>query len=772
MLNISKLATILLLFFSANSCFSDEVILPDTTPRIPQTPGYPPGVWLISPYRAHGLPNVGTDGFYSAQCEAMQITHCGDSPTCKVFPPSRNDGDGRMSAGCPLDTYRDGREGSAGFSWSINYSCQKNYSWDETLKACVRAPELSKDSGSPPCGNKKGNPVNAAGGNKFQEEVLYEGAGNFPLRFSMFYNSAQFRANSTGFTEYPLWRDSYEATLEEYMVQVAVGFFQKKLLMIRPDGTRIVFEEKNGMWVANGNINGKLTHENSKENVWKYVNDKGDVETYSGGWYSVALDAGSKELNPWKHTYHYLTSIETKNHYRINIERSSEGRLASVSDSFGKQLTFQSKNDGRGIIYLMKDPAGGVTEIMFDMPSRLTSVLFPDGKKRRYIYQDQERSFGVPLLTGIEDENSARFATWTYELYGDVWNGGLYARASSSRHGRDADVFSFSYLDDGSTLVTDPLKSSSQLNFQRYSGRNYITTQSQPAGSGCAASTSTLAYDFNANIVSKLNFNGTKTLYAYESRNLEVERTEASGTPQAKTTSTSWHSTYRVPVQINEPLLRTTFVYDDSGNLLSKTEQATSYANGSKGAAAEVVGLPRVWNYTYNSFGQMLTETGPRTDVVDKVTYTYDEKGNLTSITNAAGHVTSYSNYDPHGHVGTITDPNGLVTTLTYAPRGWLTSRTTTGDGVLETSSYTYDGVGQMTQVTLPDGNSVNYSYDDAHRLIKITDNIGNSINYTLDGMGNRVNETVTDVSGNLKRRITRIYDALNRLQQVTGGVQ
>ena len=40
---------------------------------------------------------------------------------------------------------------------------------------------------------------------------------------------------------------------------------------------------------------------------------------------------------------------------------------------------------------------------------------------------------------------------------------------------------------------------------------------------------------------------------------------------------------------------------------------------------------------------------------------------------------------------------------------------------------------------------------------------------YSLDNAGNRVGEQVKDVQGNLQRSITRVYDALNRVQQVTG---
>ena len=205
---------------------------------------------------------------------------------------------------------------------------------------------------------------------------------------------------------------------------------------------------------------------------------------------------------------------------------------------------------------------------------------------------------------------------------------------------------------------------------------------------------------------------------------------------------------------ITEPGKVTQLGYDTSGNLLQKTITAN--------------GKTRIWKYTYNSAGQVLTATGPRTDIVDVTTYTYDTQGNLSSIKNAANHVTTLTNYDANGRVGRITDPNGLVTDMTYSPRGWLTSKTVGG----EQTSYGYDGVGQMTKVTLPDTSFITYTYDPAHRLTAITDSQGNKITYTLDNMGNRTGEQVKDPQGILVRNTTRTYDALNRLQQITGGQQ
>lgn len=236
----------------------------------------------------------------------------------------------------------------------------------------------------------------------------------------------------------------------------------------------------------------------------------------------------------------------------------------------------------------------------------------------------------------------------------------------------------------------------------------------------------------------------------------------------ARTISTEWHATWDLPTRIAEPKLLTTTTYDDSGNLLTQTVQATTDGTGAAGFSAVVTGPPQTRTYTYNTLGQRLTAKGPRTDINDQTTYAYDSAGNLTSITNAAGHATTLSNYDAHGRAGRITDPNGLATDFSYTVRGWLSSVSKGG----ETTSYEYDGVGQMTKATLPDGSSVSYTYDAAHRLTSIADSAGNSIAYTLDKMGNRTGEQVVDADGALGRQISRVYDPLNRLKQITGALQ
>jgi YD repeat-containing protein len=84
----------------------------------------------------------------------------------------------------------------------------------------------------------------------------------------------------------------------------------------------------------------------------------------------------------------------------------------------------------------------------------------------------------------------------------------------------------------------------------------------------------------------------------------------------------------------------------------------------------------------------VLTATDPRGNVTQ---YAYDAKGDLASVMDALGHVTSITSYDANGRPLTIVDPNGVTTSLTYDLRGRLTSRTV----ATLTSAYAYDKAGK-----------------------------------------------------------------------------
>ena len=178
--------------------------------------------------------------------------------------------------------------------------------------------------------------------------------------------------------------------------------------------------------------------------------------------------------------------------------------------------------------------------------------------------------------------------------------------------------------------------------------------------------------------------------------------------------------------------------------------------------------VSRTWAYTYNSYGQVLTAKGPRTDLNSTTTYTYytcttgTQCGELETSTDALGHVTTFNTYNAHGQPLTITDPNGVVTTLTYDLRQRLLSR----EVGTETTGYTYWPTGLLETATLPDSSTITYTYDGAHRLTRITDSAGNYINYTLDALGNRTADNTYDPTSTLRRAHTRVFNTLSQLYQ------
>jgi len=177
----------------------------------------------------------------------------------------------------------------------------------------------------------------------------------------------------------------------------------------------------------------------------------------------------------------------------------------------------------------------------------------------------------------------------------------------------------------------------------------------------------------------------------------------------------------------------------------------------------------RTTSYTYTPEGLIATIDGPRTDVTDLTTFTYDTAGNRATMTNAAGHVTQYTDYDGAGRLLRMVDPNGLVVSFTYHPRGWLLSQTVGVGAAAATTLYDYDAAGNLVLITLPTGGTLAFTYDAANRLTDIVDQEGNQVHYTLDVMGNRVAEETQDPQGTVTRTLTRVYNDLNRLQQVKG---
>nr|WP_255360804.1 hypothetical protein [Chromobacterium sp. LK1] len=510
---------------------------------------------------------------------------------------------------------------------------------------------------------------------------------------------------------------------------------------MRSDGNSIPFSLSGNGWTPPSDIKDSLskqTDANGTTTGWQYrVASSGDIEFYNA--YGQLIQV--QRLNGQTETLSY---------------NYANGQLISVKDQWGNALSFTYNTSS--LLSTMADGAGQLTQYNYDAANNLSTVTYPDGKSIQYLY---ENTAFPHALTGLIDENGNRYSNWEYDPQG---------RAVGNSHAGGANAGTVSYLSPTSSAVTDALGATRTYHYTTINGLKLPTGTSQPGGSGCAAASSAISYDDQANIAARTDFNGVKTTYQYDlSRNLETQRIEAAGTPQARTISTQWHASLALPLKIASPKKLETYAYDGQGNLLTYTEQATEDATGGAGLNVAAIGEARSWSYTFNRHGQVLTMTDP---MGAKTRYGYDDKGNLTQVVNALEQVTTLDQYDANGRLGRLTDAAGIVTRYRYDPRGRLleTSRYASAKpDAVTTTSYQYDGVGNLNQIVLADGSLLSYRYDAAHRLTGITDAQGNRIDYQLDNAGNRTQIKVSDPAGKLARQQNRVYDQLGRLQQIIG---
>lgn len=571
---------------------------------------------------------------------------------------------------------------------------------------------------------KVGNPVSPATGEKTQKETDYRVGRSGGLEFARYFTSRGFplatrHANSQAtIRDYYGWRHSYQRIL--FPVTNNPGLMA---IVEREDCSRHYFAA-DGREITN--VDGAAEH-----------------LTFTAG---VGYEL--RRANADKETYDLtgrLTSIVSRAGETTTLSYDGNGLLSSVSDAYGHQFGIAYNSNRQ--LSLVTTPETTVISYEYDSAGNLQQVTYPDTYHRTYHYEDTRNRH---LLTGITDESGSRFATYTYDNFGRML----------SEHHANAERYDFtvsSSLYSASSSVVDPLNQSRSYGFTAVKGAMRLTSSDGCPSCGLPRSA---AYDGNGNPSSRTDYNGNVTTYTYDGvRNLELSRTEASGTASSRTITTQWHPTYRLPVTVTEPGRTRTQTYDGNGNLLTVTVTDTATGNS------------RTRTYTYNAMGQLLTADGPRTDVSDVTTYTYYscttgyECGQTHTVTDAAGHVTTYNTYNPSGYPLSIIDPNGVVETLTYDLRQRLTSRTVGG----EQTTYEYWPTGLLKKVTLPDNSSLAYTYDAAHRLTQISDGEGNRTVYTLDAMGNRTTEQVYDAADVLTRTRTRVFNALNQLWKEIG---
>lgn len=433
--------------------------------------------------------------------------------------------------------------------------------------------------------------------------------------------------------------------------------------------------------------------------------------------------------------YHYpdgnlqtITDLLTGN----VITFSRVGAVLKITDSAGRWVEL-TKNQ-YGVVTQVRDPAGNVWNYLYDAnsPLRLEKVISPGSSPdiREYHYEDANPK----LLTGISI-NGVRYSRYSYHSDGRVGRSALEG-------GAESDTFVYGGIN--FTMVTDAHGQPTTYNYTDVLGERKLTSVSRAATSTCPfASVSKIAYDSYGYTDYKLDWNGNKTDYTYDSFGTLKEVVTAAGTSQASKISHTWTGTLLTGIKLIQsdykdvsdvPYLRVNYVYSTVLPALLASETWTDLKTGAQ----------RKTEYKYILHGNgVLANKAVSTPLRDAgmatTTFAYDTAGNLISRTNALNQTEYWSEYNGLGQPGRYIDINGVATTFAYSAKGTLDSFTQLLPSGDRLTTLTYNNNRKLTDIAFADGSAKRWRYSAGGRLESIGNSAGQFITSALDIAANAV---------------------------------
>ncbi|MCY0916351.1 LysM peptidoglycan-binding domain-containing protein [Massilia antarctica] len=409
-------------------------------------------------------------------------------------------------------------------------------------------------------------------------------------------------------------------------------------------------------------------------------------------------------------------------------------RVSEVLDTVTTKTVYDKANQAVAVI----DGNGFRTERAYDGAGNVTEI-------RRYLDLDKKEAQVTRLYYDRLNRNIAQrsaegyLSTIAYDAAGNVSSTTAYATRVDipfvgmplARAGDGKVVIRYAYDKmHRQTAVTD---CTGALHTSTYDEHGNRTSTSAYQDTPFARATTTV-YDLLGRKTKETDARGKLTVFDYDAAGNLLSSTDGanpdgSSSAAARTTAYRYDANRRV-IGLTDPLGNQTIRrYDENGNLTSET------------SAAGIAGQERTMLYTYDAVNQLARASNMAYPDQFNL-FQYDAAGNRTFV-GSDGWIAQKFHYDAKGNVDLSTDATGVATRHRYDGAGNL----------IETIEA--DRVGSDTQA----GSHTRYTYDLDNRLIAITDPMQGVTTFELDSQGNRIK--ITDAEG---RVTTQRFDAAGRL--------
>ncbi len=553
--------------------------------------------------------------------------------------------------------------------------------------------------------------INFGTGNKYLTETDVRLSGPGPsLSFKRIYNSQSSETSVLGY--------GWTGSLTEKLIVSATD-----ITLVQSGGRYVLFKQDGSQWVNETGARRVIT---SVASGYQLLEKSGTKKQFDSN--GILQSKTDRNTNTITYTY-------------------SGNDLLTISNTFGQSLSFTYAN---GKIATVTSPQGTIT-YSYDNDN-LISVTKPGSAPVTYLYDTSHN------LTGIE-EDGTRTLTVEYDSNDRV------TRSYKANGNKEVNI---TYVANNLREITNSEGVKTTYTLDILHGIVRVGSFVGPGCSSCGTSSdSSYVYNNRLQVTSKTDGNNIVTSYTYDTEGNKLTTTEAVTTSEERLTTKTYTPDNRVDTvttsSVSNPAQQTItdYNYDGSGNVLTRIE--TGYNDSTL--------ITRGTSYTYNSYGQITTINGPRTDVNDTLTLAYyandpgqaNNRAQLHTVTNSLNHITTYSNYNVYGQAETTTDANGVATTRSYNLRGQLASSLT---GEL-TTTYSYNTTGELVTVTLPGNRTITYTYTATGEIASVTDNQGNTISYTYDTEGRKTGEEVRDPASTLTRYINFEYNDAGKVNKV-----
>ena len=326
----------------------------------------------------------------------------------------------------------------------------------------------------------------------------------------------------------------------------------------------------------------------------------------------------------------------------------------------------------------------------------------------------------------------------------------------------------------------------------------------------------TITYDLNGNVLTSTDANGNVTTNTYDALNRVLTANTVNPNDSSKNVSKSYQydkmgRTVRTTVNDKS----TTYLYDDLGRVYQEegynSFKGYKYAGISQYPIYECSGIfHKIIYYEKNyEYDDEMRVSSVQENENDIVSYTYDANGNKKTETLANGVISTYT-YNKANRITKIENKKGnsniSVYEYSYYLDGSDACKVRNENGIIETTSYEYDGLKRLTEESVKVGNSTDtyayeyddygnrakmiatgsenyvteYSYNNAQgkytallqketktveddNALKLQNNVKQTV-YTYDANGNQLTKTADG------KTETNTYDGLNQLIGFTDG--